>query len=35
MPRCRTCGNPVSYDFARAHGEDGAVDWCPRCQNGR
>ncbi|WP_425491965.1 DUF7563 family protein [Natrinema longum] len=32
MPVCTSCGYNVSYDFARAHGENGTVDWCPRCR---
>ncbi|WP_425607745.1 DUF7563 family protein [Natrinema salsiterrestre] len=35
MPRCTTCESAVSYDFVRAHGENGTVDWCPRCRNDR
>ncbi|MDS0478682.1 hypothetical protein NDO75_27455 [Natrinema sp. 1APR25-10V2] len=35
MPICTSCENPVSYDFAQAHGNGERVDWCPRCQNGR
>ncbi|WP_449289162.1 DUF7563 family protein [Natrinema altunense] len=35
MPVCTTCESPVSYDFARVYGEDGTVDWCPRCRTAR
>ncbi|WP_449271909.1 DUF7563 family protein [Haloterrigena salifodinae] len=34
MPVCTNCENPVSLDFERAYGDDGTVDWCPRCRDG-
>ncbi|WP_449271619.1 DUF7563 family protein [Halopiger goleimassiliensis] len=33
MPLCTNCGEPVSLDFARVYGEDGTVEWCPRCRD--
>ncbi|WP_425492739.1 DUF7563 family protein [Halosolutus amylolyticus] len=32
MPICTQCKTPVSIDFARVYGDDGTVDWCPRCR---
>ncbi|WP_425600914.1 DUF7563 family protein [Haloterrigena alkaliphila] len=32
MPVCTNCNNPVSLKFERVHGDDGTVDWCPRCR---
>jgi len=32
MPICTACNDPVSYDFAAAHGDGDTVDWCPRCR---